>query len=215
MDHPAFVEHLVACGYSSCGPGCLAHIPCDWMDIANANQSLARHSGYLAEFPEGFLKPREQSEGWCVLWAKPGDNNGSGTYLMPKYWLRSPNLFDQSSPPILIKKYKTAFEVFRRGPRGNFEPRIACRSMLQGDNPYSCLDLLRQELSAPTCEPPPRAVHSRSSLSVELGRRAAPTFPEIDRLLIPLLKGVTSPDYACPVQAFKDFVLLAPAVIPL
>jgi hypothetical protein len=212
MDHPAFVNHLVASGYSSCGPGCLAHIPCDWMDIANANQSLARHSEYLAKFPEGFLKPGDQSEGWCVLWANPGTNNGSGTYLMPKYWLRSPNLREVNSPPILRRRYKTAFEVFRRS---NLEPRIACRSMLEGDNPHSRLESLRLVLGAPTCKQPPRAVHSRSSLSVELGRRALTTFPDIEGFLIPLLKGGTSPDYACTIQTFRDFVLLAPAVIPL
>jgi hypothetical protein len=213
MDHPAFVDHLVDSGYNSCGPGCLAHIPCDWMDIANANQSLSRHIGYLAEFPGDFLKPGEQSEGWCVLWAKRGTNNGSGTYMMPKYWLQSPNLGDINSPPILKGRYKTAFEVFRRT---NLRPRIACRSMLEGDNPDSRLESLRKVLGAPTCEEPPiEAVHSKSSLSVEIGYRAIHSFPYLADPLIKLLQGTDSPHRTCSTQAFKDFVLLAPAVIPL
>ena len=210
MDHPAFVEHLVACGYSSCGPGCLAHIPCDWMDIANANQSLARHSGYLAEFPVNFLKPGEQSEGWCVLWRRRGSNNGAGTYLMPKYWRPSPNLRDADSPPILRAEYKTAFEFFRSS---SAKTRIACRSMLQ--NPHPQLDNLRIRLNlrGPYVGQPP--VYSKSSLSVEIGHYAVTGYSQMTSVLIPLLEGTKSPDRLCNVQAVRDFVLLAPAVIPL
>jgi hypothetical protein len=77
------------------------------------------------------------------------------------------------------------------------------------------LEGLRETVGAPTCDPPRNAIHSRSSLSIELGGRPVHEFEVLRNLLVNLLQGEQSPDPECTLQAFKDFVFLAPAVIPL
>jgi hypothetical protein len=116
MNHKEFVKYLNKHGFVPCGSnGCLAHIPCDWLNLTNFKAAAERHQAWLNE--QGvdiakILKPASQSEGWCVLWANDGTNAGSGTYLLPKYWLGNSDILDPDAPRIL-HGYKLAFEFFR------------------------------------------------------------------------------------------------------
>jgi len=162
LKHQEFVKHMNAIGFAPCGSnGCIAHIPCDWLTLENFNAAVKRHETWLKQQGvdiDNMLKPAAESEGWCVLWAINGANAGSGTYLLPKYWLGNSAILDSNAPPILAHSYKLAFGLFRMMHGGLL---LSCRSMYPF--PYERLYVFGKYLGIrpaqgavdPTCEPDP------------------------------------------------------------
>jgi hypothetical protein len=209
MNHPEFVNDLKEKFEPCKSNGCLAHISCDWLTLENFEAAAKRHKKWLEEQKVNtakILKPATQSEGWCVLWANPGANAGSGTYLLPKYWLGSSVISDKNAPAMLNKKFKLAFEFFRFNG-GNIA--MKCRSIYP--TPYDRLDLLRSYLGLVGTQkkPTPKNV-SASPVVIASAAQRLPKFEMTDYESMGewLLKVLQKPD-----QNFKDFVLLAPGLL--
>jgi hypothetical protein len=211
MNHPEFVKYLNTKGLEPCkSNGCLAHIPCDWLTLENFKAVVERHESWLKPQVvniDKILKPASQSEGWCSLWANNGANAGSGTYLLPKYWLGNPAIRDLDAPPIL-HGYKLAFEFFRF-KSGNIN--ISCRSMYP--SPYGRLDLLGRYLGLVATQMAPTAENVSASpvkIASKKGPFKAEKFDESDfaRMTAWLLTVLQNSE-----ENYKDFVLLAPAFL--
>ncbi len=209
MNHKEFVKYLNKHGFVPCGSnGCLAHIPCDWLTLENFMAAAERHQAWLNE--QGvdiakILKPASQSEGWCVLWANDGTNAGSGTYLLPKYWLGNSDILDPDAPRTL-HGYRLAFEFFWI-VLGNL--KLSCR--ITYPSPYERLDLLRRYLGLVGTQKAPTA--ENFSASPVIIASAAQGFPQFDvddysRMTGWLLTVLRNPE-----QNFKDFVLLTLGLI--
>jgi hypothetical protein len=206
LKHQEFVKHLNAIGFAPCGSnGCIAHIPCDWLTLENFKAAAERHETWLKQQGvdiDNMLKPAAESEGWCVLWAINGANAGSGTYLLPKYWLGNLAIRDPNAPQIL-RGYKLAFVFFRY----LVGIMLSCRSMYP--SPFERLELLRRYLGLVGTQMAPNAQNfSASPVIIASAAQGLPRF-EVDDYegmgawLHNILQDCE--------QNFKDFILLAPA----
>lgn len=210
MKHEHFVAHLAVNGFPPCGsPGCKAHIPCGWLTQKSSNDAAERHKLFLfannINAEAEFLKISDADGGWCLLWARDGKNNGSGSYLIPKCWVKSRSIIHGKAPVILNGRYKLAFELFRLQSGGT---KISCRSMLLDFHEHLIRLRDHLRLEGPKLGGQIPSV-SESSVVLRLGRFSR----EDDYAGIGKALNRSLGDFADP--KFKDFVLLAPAFIPL
>ena len=214
MNHPEFVKYLNTNGFKpSESNGCLAHISCDWLTLENFEAAAKRHKKWLEEQKVNtakILKPATQSEGWCVLWANPGANAGSGTYLLPKYWLGSSVISDENAPAMLNKKFKLAFEFFRFN---GGKIAMKCRSIYP--TPYERLYMLGNYLelrpaqgAANPAAPNYIRTENETMSPVKIGPAGPFKVTDYKSMSEWLLGVLQNPD-----QNFKDFVLLAPGFL--
>jgi len=213
MNHPEFVKYLNTNGFKPCeSNGCLAHIPCDWLTSENFEAAAKRHKKWLEEQQVNIatiLKPATQSEGWCVLWANPGARAGSGTYLLPKYWLKNPAIHDLDANTIL-PRYKLAFEFFRFDG-GNIDMKWRTRYPTPYERLYmlgNSLELRPAQGARNPADPNYKRTNNQTKSPVKIG--PAGPFKETDYESMGewLLGVLQNPD-----QNFKDFVLLAPGFL--